>query len=259
MLVLCYHAVSSSWPADLSVTPERLEQQLGFLRSRGYEGATFSRAVESPPADRTVAVTFDDSYASVLRLARPILARLGMPGTVFVPTDFAGSGEPMAWPGIEHWLATPDREELVPMSWDELASLRDLGWEIGAHSRSHPRLTQISDSALDDELAGARVALEDHLGQPCRSIAYPYGDVDERVVRAAASAGYATGAGLPSRFHAPRPLLWPRVGVWHGDDLAHFRRQTSRPVRRLQHSPAWPGIERGVKLARKVEARFRRA
>ena len=258
MLVPCYHAVSASWPADLSVTPERLEAQLRLLRARGYVGTTFTGAVESPPGKRTLAVTFDDSYRSVLRAAHPILARLGIPGTVFVPTDFAGSGEPMAWPGIDHWLETPHRHELVPMSWDELAALSDDGWEIGAHTRSHPHLTELPDAALGDELGGARVAVEDHLGEQCRSIAYPYGDVDERVLRATERTGYATGAGLPGRFASPCPLLWPRVGVWHDDDLARFRRQVSRPVRRLQDSRAWTGIERGVRLARAAEARLRR-
>ena len=72
MLVLTYHAVSEKWPAALSVIPDRLEWQLRTLLDRGYRGATFSEAVSAPPAPRTLAVTFDDAYRSVLRLAFPI-------------------------------------------------------------------------------------------------------------------------------------------------------------------------------------------
>ena len=48
VLVLCYHAVSPRWPADLSVTPEAFERQLQLLVGRGYRGATFHDAVTSP-------------------------------------------------------------------------------------------------------------------------------------------------------------------------------------------------------------------
>ena len=41
--------------------------------------------------------------------------------------------------------------------------------------------------------------MEEGIGQPCRSIAYPYGDVDERVIEAARAAGYELGASLPER------------------------------------------------------------
>ena len=96
VLVLCYHAVSAEWPAGLSVTPERLEAHLAGLLARGYRGATFRDAVLNPPATRTVAVTFDDAYRSVLDLAAPLLRRLGIPGTVFVPTAFAAREHAMA-------------------------------------------------------------------------------------------------------------------------------------------------------------------
>ena len=84
VLVLCYHAVSPNWEADLSVRPEALERQLEMLSRRGYRGATFSRAVTEPPARRTVAVTFDDAYRSVIQLARPILEEFGFPGLSYI-------------------------------------------------------------------------------------------------------------------------------------------------------------------------------
>ena len=41
-LVLCYHAVSESFPAPLSVTPTALEEQLALLAGRGYRGPSCS-------------------------------------------------------------------------------------------------------------------------------------------------------------------------------------------------------------------------
>ena len=235
-LVLCYHAVSERWPAALSVTPTALESQLRFLVDRGYRGTTFSEAVAGRPSGKTVVVTFDDSYRSVLTQAKPILDRLGLVGTVFVPTSFAGKQDPMRWDGIDQWLEGQYREELTPMDWGELRELTSCDWEVGSHTCTHPRLTAIDDEALDQELRDSRAVLESHLEEPCRSIAYPYGDHDDRVVRATEAAGYTAAATLPERLDRPTPLRWPRVGIYHVDSQREFRLKVSPLVRRLRSS-----------------------
>ena len=131
VLVLCYHAVSTTWSASLSVTPDRLDWQLRTLLRRGYRATTFFEAVTRPPGPRTLAVTFDDAYRSVREIAFPLLSSLGVPATVFVPTRFPDSPAPMAWPGIEHWLGGPHEGELRCMTWEDLAQLDRAGWEIG--------------------------------------------------------------------------------------------------------------------------------
>lgn len=243
VLVLCYHAVSPGWPAPLSVTPESLERQLELLVRRGYRGATFRDAVCAPPAPRTLAVTFDDAYLSVLELGKPILDRLGLVGTVFVPTDYPQRDEPMAWPGIDHWLEGPHRDELRAMSWEQLGGLAEGGWEIGSHTCSHPHLTEIDEAALEHELEGSKRECERRLGRPCHTIAYPYGDYDARVAAAAGRAGYEAACTLPARLHAVRPLEWPRVGVYHADDERRFRLKVSPAIRRLRASGAWNALD----------------
>ena len=239
-IVLCYHALSPDWPAALSTTPERFEEQLTLLLRRGYAGATFEQAVTAPPARRTMAVTFDDGYRSVLELAFPIMERLGVPGSLYVPTDYPGRPGPMAWEGIDQWLGGPHERDLHCLGWDELRRLEDAGWEVGSHTRSHPHLTTLDDATLAAEMSGSKQACEQGLGHACRSIAYPYGDVDARVVAAARAAGYEVAASLPKgRFASGDRLDWPRVGVYHGDDLGRFRLKASPSLRRLRSSPAW--------------------
>jgi peptidoglycan/xylan/chitin deacetylase (PgdA/CDA1 family) len=257
VLVLSYHAVSEDWPAALSVTPERLDWQLRLLVSRGYRGRTFSEAVRGAPGDRIVAVTFDDAFHSVLDRVFPILSRLGIPGTVFVPTDFPGGG-PMAWPGIESWLGGPHERELAPLSWDELRTLADAGWEVGSHTCSHPYLTQLGDEALARELAESRLVVEQALGRPCRSIAYPYGDHDERVVAAAAAAGYEAACTVPRQLTTTAPLAWPRVGVYHGNGRLAFRAKVSPAFRRFRRTGAWGTIDTAVRSLRRRVSRIAR-
>lgn len=244
VVVLCYHAVSPDWPAQLSVTPERFEHQLRELVGRGYRGATFTEAVISPPHPRTLAVTFDDGMRSVLERARPVLGRLGLPATVFVPTDLVGSEGPMSWRGIEQWVDGEHGRELVPLTWQELSTLRAEGWEIGSHSRTHPRLVELGDDELAAELKESRERLEAELGGPCTSLAYPFGEADGRVIRAAGEAGYRAAGGLPTSFDHASALSWPRTGVWHSDGPFSFRVKVSRPVRSLQRSSAFRLLDR---------------
>jgi len=237
-LVLCYHAVSERWPSPLAVTPERLEETLTFLGRRGYRAGTFSETVIRSGGDRRLAATFDDAFRSVYVHAFPVLRNLRMTATVFVPTALVGTGQPMSWAGVAQWLDGPYAAELTGMSWDELGELADAGWEIGSHTRRHARLTELDDDVLADELRGSREECERHLGRPCNSLAYPYGAVDERVVRAAREAGYAAAAAPPNRLPGDLAMRWPRVGVYPDDDLRRLRLKVSPVVRRLSSSRA---------------------
>ncbi|HKH40976.1 MAG TPA: polysaccharide deacetylase family protein [Solirubrobacterales bacterium] len=215
MLVVCYHAVSREWRAELAVSPEQLEDELRYLLGRGFDPVTFTKAVAGSEPGRVMAVTFDDAYRSVYEAARPILERLGVPGTVFVPTSFPSSRAPMSWPGIDGFVHGPSAAELVPASWDELRTLSRSGWEIGSHTRSHPHLPRLGDAELTRELEESRRECESHVGAPCTAIAYPYGDTDERVARTAAAAGYAAGAALYEplmrKSTLSDPMRWPRL------------------------------------------------
>jgi peptidoglycan/xylan/chitin deacetylase (PgdA/CDA1 family) len=229
-----YHAISDSWSADLSVTTKQFREQLQLLVKRGFRGNTFHDAVTSPSPGRRMVVTFDDAFSSVLELGFPILSSLGLVATVFVVTDFADSGRPLRWPGIDRWVGGIHEPELKGLSWSQLAQLADAGWEIGSHTRTHPRLTSLSDDALVGELRGSREACERALGRPCRSLAYPYGDFDPRVLAAAADAGYEAAATLPTFFTRPTALAWPRIGVYRKDSLRRFRVKVSPTVCRIR-------------------------
>lgn len=236
LVVLCYHGISEAWPAPTSVRPADFEAQLtSFVRS-GYRGATLSEALVSPPVEKTLVVTFDDAHSSVWELAREPMRRLGVPGTVYAPADYVGAGRPMAWAGYDVWLGTEHEAELACMSWPQLRELAAAGWEIGSHTCSHPRLSQLGDGEIAAELEGSRRICEEESGRPCRSIAYPYSDYDERVVRAAADAGYRFAVSVPRDPQPPLPYEWPRVGAYYGEGARRVRMRAWS--RRLGPSPA---------------------
>jgi peptidoglycan/xylan/chitin deacetylase (PgdA/CDA1 family) len=234
-LVLAYHGVSKTWPDPLSVEPDVLESHLRLLARRGYRSVTFSDAVNSAGTGKLVAITFDDAHRSVVTEAAPIMASLGMVGTVFVPTAYAGVEGPAAWAGIEHWVQGEHRDELVRASWTELRTLADGGWEIGSHSHTHPRLPELSDAELRFELVHSREVCESETGLACRSLAYPYGAFDARVMAAAAASGYSAAASLPRRSLVNRShYAWPRIAVFRTDRRWRFKLKVNPATRKLQ-------------------------
>lgn len=228
LLVLCYHAISPRWAAPLAITPDAFERQISNLVRQGWASATFIEVVRRPPGSKTMVITFDDAFASVKRYAAPVLSRFGLTATVFVPTAYVSKRAPLGWSGLDYWQETPDAHELTPLSWDDLGELADLGWEIGSHTRTHPRLTGLPDHVLRDELRGSREECATHLGRPASSLAYPYGAVDNRVAALAAEAGYEAAAALAWPSSQLDRYRFPRIGVYQRDSWPRFRLKTGR-------------------------------
>jgi peptidoglycan/xylan/chitin deacetylase (PgdA/CDA1 family) len=163
-----------------------------------------------------VHVTFDDAFASTGRLMAHLAGR-DIVSTVFVCTDLADrSGAPLV---VTTELEDESRRypnELATLSWAELTELSsDMNVEIGSHTVTHARLWELSDSELAEELRESKSSIEDHIGRPCRYLAYPFGCADERVVRAAEQAGYEAAFLLLNgrwshRYALPRVDLYPR-------------------------------------------------
>ena len=228
-VVLCYHAVSARWPHPLAVTLERLARHVAGLLRRGYAPAT-AGGVAQRPGGRLLHVTFDDALTSVIR-ALPVLERLGVPATVFACPGRTGA--PLGVPE----LAGEEQHELTTLDWDGLRALCERDVEIGSHTVSHPHLPELSDAEIERELVESRRQLEDELGVACRTLAYPYGEHDERCRRIARAAGYETAFAIPRFRSGTRqlradPYALPRVGLFGGDGLLKARLRTSLLARR---------------------------
>src|SRR5215470_438384 len=89
--ILMYHRVAEIRfdPWGLAVAPAAFEEQLEVL-CRTREPLPMSefvgRLARGTLSDRAVALTFDDGYADNLLAAKPILAKYGVPATVFLTT-----------------------------------------------------------------------------------------------------------------------------------------------------------------------------
>ncbi len=221
-LILAFHAVSSSWRSGLAISERSLESQLSLLRRQGYVGFTFAeserrRAAGTLPK-RSLVVTFDDGFASVLR-AKPVLDRVGFPATVFIVKRFMETGEPR-WGGVAKWLdSVLDSEhasEMRPLDWSAVEMLAESGWEVGSHTLTHSLLPSLAADELARELELSRAWIAERLDR-CETIAYPYGRADERVAAAAEKAGYLAACTLTGAHLVDEPYRRPRLGLYEAD------------------------------------------
>ena len=82
---------------------------------------------------------------------------------------------------------------LKPLDWDQIRDMSAGGVDFGAHTVTHPNLTQLGDAELEWELRRSKEALESRLGRPIRTLAYPIGTraaFDARVIDAARATGF---------------------------------------------------------------------
>jgi peptidoglycan/xylan/chitin deacetylase (PgdA/CDA1 family) len=102
---------------------------------------------------------------------------------------------------------------------------------VGSHTTTHAHLTALSDAELSTELRASREHIEDVLQRPCRFLAFPYGEHDERVRDAARAAGYEAAFALPGRAAPWDVFALPRVGIWRHTGLFRTAVKTS-PINR---------------------------
>jgi peptidoglycan/xylan/chitin deacetylase (PgdA/CDA1 family) len=238
-ITLCYHGVSDVLESPLAVPADLLREHMRKLADRGLRGIAFSELENLRSAgedtSKLVGITFDDGYESTL-VARDVLAEFGFTATVYILPNVIGSDQPMRWEGIEQWADGPFAGELIPMRWSGVESLIETGWEIGAHTVTHPNLTKVDDAQLKDELEASRAGVIDKLGS-CESVAYPYGYADNRVGDAARAAGFANGVTLTGWFIHNDPFLRPRIGIYRHDTLRRYSVKSSSAVTRLRSLP----------------------
>ncbi len=230
-VVLAYHDVRAT--ADgYHVTPAQLAGHLELLRSAGMRIVTLAALVDAFAAGDDVgdlaAVTFDDALLGVAELAAPVLARLGAPATVFAIARRLGT-EPDG--------TAREQRTLTEAELEELADVAEIS--IGSHASTHRSLPTLGDDELADELVGGREALVKLVGGPLDLLAYPYGHHDERVRRAARSAGFrAAFTFLNGRVEQGQdPFRLPRftMGAHHGRlRLAHHLGR---------HADSWPDTQ----------------
>lgn len=227
--VLMYHHIGS-WPSAYSVSTANFTAQLDWLQANGYQAINLRQAYAAiygtgeMPA-KPVVLSIDDGYPDAATNARQVLLQHHMTATFFIPT--------VQSPLAAATLRQMDRE----------------GFDLEAHSRTHPDLTRLNDTAAWNEIAGSKQDLERILGHQVDLFAYPYGAVNGHVVALLQRAGFRGGilASGGRSYSTAYPFAEPRIMVDRGDDLANFiAKVVGRPYRNTLQSISVPNSKYAV-------------
>lgn len=233
-VVVMFHRVQDDAPArdSLTVSVETFERYCQYFCER-FDVVPLRDLVakleSKQSAGGELAITFDDGYRNNFENAAPVLERLSLPATFFVVTQWMGTDVVPFWDaelGVRHaW-----------MTWDDVRELHRRGFEIGAHTRTHPDLGTVAGAQAGEEIAGGRRELERHLGAQVASFAYPFGgrhhltEANRALVRAAGFRCCCSGfGGVNSQDTDPFRLQRVPISNWYasphqlGFDLAFGR------------------------------------
>lgn len=210
--ILAYHGVQRLPQADdpelLCIDPDLFATQIGVLIDAGFEFLTVRDYVERADRGGLIAITFDDGLENLRTVALPLLQQLGVPATVYVTTGIIG--EPYPW--------ALERSGLRMMNATQIRELADAGIEIGAHTVTHRDLSVCTYEEALDEMVSSRATLEEIVGGPVTTFAYPYARYSDAAERAAEAAGFSAAVSYSmltdgvSRFALSRELVTPQHG-----------------------------------------------
>ena len=104
--ILMYHRVAeeSFDPWGLAIAPKRFAAQMEWLAKHRtiLPLADFAaRHRDGTLSRRAVAITFDDGYACNAEYAAPLLERMGIPATIFLPVELVQRGRDYWWHELE--------------------------------------------------------------------------------------------------------------------------------------------------------------
>ncbi len=163
-VILMYHRFGEDKFPSTNITLSQFDAQLNELKKEKYNVVPLNDIVQAlknkqtlPP--RTIAITIDDAYLSIIEQAWPRLKAANFPFTLFIST------EPV------------DRKFSGYMTWQQVRDLaKDPLVTIGHHGHTHDHLLYMSKDKATEDIQKASKLYEQELGQIPRIFAYPFGE-----------------------------------------------------------------------------------
>jgi peptidoglycan/xylan/chitin deacetylase (PgdA/CDA1 family) len=242
-VILTYHSISdgrSPTQIPAALFAEQMEWLHHNARVAPLTDVVTTLVNHTSLPARTVVLTFDDGYRDFYSAAAPVLRRLKLPATIFLPTGFCGA--------TNRPLASDWRPEVPLLDWQQVSELAHDGFHFGAHSITHAALPDLQHEQANHEITGSKLELQQRTGQKIDFFAYPYGRWNAAVrdlVRQQYRAAVSTGAGVVQPDSDPFAL--PRIDAHYLCRPASLRMiftsrflayvATRRFIRRIRRQP----------------------
>ncbi len=246
-LVLVYHAIEPG-PAPLCFEPALFREHLDLIAEAPVRAVGLDQLADQLEAgglaEPSVAITFDDGFASMIEQAAPMLAERGLPATVFCVAECLG--------GLSDWATAPASAPRLRLAGaPELRDLEAAGVEVGSHGLSHLPLSR-ADETLEREVVESRVRLEEAIGRAVRWFAHPYGSLPAARGRALIERTYSGAVVSGNRAAEAGSDRWriPRVD-------AHYLRRPGLLRRALEGDGSYLAVRRvGARVRRLIRADY---
>lgn len=189
--ILMYHQIDEPPPRGtalrgLTVAPSSFAWQMRMLRLLGYRGLSMHDLepyLTGEKKGKVVGITFDDGYQNNLHHALPVLKKNGFTATCYGVSDMLG--------GTNAWDRGLVAEKPL-MTLNDWRAWRAAGMDIGSHTRTHAKLTELSADQARDQIERSKSTLEDAIGCPVNHFCYPYGWFNTEHASMVQEAGYST-------------------------------------------------------------------
>ncbi len=219
--ILMYHMICSpktTEEAKYACPPELFDQHLHTIKESGYKPISLAEVVahllsDKPLPENAVVITLDDGFEDNYTNAFPILQKHGMPATVFLATGVMGA--------TNKWMVGRDFPERKMLNWQQVEEMNRHQINFGAHTVSHPKLSELGDEEAVQEIIQSKQVIEEKLGQPCDYFAYPYGLFSERTCEIVKKAGFKLACSTRSGFNNIErdPFILHRIEVYGTDPV----------------------------------------
>ena len=223
--ILMYHSISEnlfgkSHPYfQINTTPEVFSNQMRWLRNNGYRTVDLPELIEKfergEKLPKAFVITFDDGYRDFIDGAMPALKQCGFTATIYLATDRI-QDTPTRLNGTDY------------LTWSDVRELHAQGIQFGSHTVTHPDMRSLGPEQIEFELGYSKELIEQKLGSPVTSFAYPFAFPEEDtnftrfLLDVLENQGFQSGVttilGRSSRKHSPYFL--PRLPVNSWDDDA---------------------------------------
>lgn len=170
-VILNYHSICDDLNMEINIGISTFEWQMHFLK-RHFDIVPLG---EECMSKRKISITFDDAYMNFKANALPILNRLDLPVTLFVPTNFIQNGFlPLSKSPVNA------AKFLNPLGWDDLVQLSKLkNVRLGLHSHYHKRYDEMSVVEIAEDIKISKQLFEKHLSLVPEIFAFPQGMLNE--------------------------------------------------------------------------------
>lgn len=232
MPVIMYHRVikdeTEKGVHGTYVTVEQFEEQMKYLKKKGYETVTFKDLLNNRYKQRFdkdkkwIMLTFDDGYKDNYENAFPILKKYQFKGIIYILDGI----EYNKW-DVEN-SENPEKRFTL-MNRDELLEMQNYGIEFGGHTCTHPRLTELSLEETKIEVINSKFNIEKTIGRELLSFAYPYGSLNEEIKKIPKEIGYRFAVATDSGSIVFSDDLFEirRIGIFPTNNLFNFKRKVS--------------------------------